>query len=100
MIPGKLQLSVEDDGRGIEPRELKRIFDPFYRDSVSRERQEKGSGLGLFLIKRKASIAGGRLTAESPYKRIDGTKPSGCRFTLILPCTAEQTGQEQIDDRG
>ncbi|MBI9107836.1 MAG: HAMP domain-containing histidine kinase [Spirochaetales bacterium] len=88
-IPGSLVLSVEDDGRGIEPRDLKHIYDPFYRDSVSRQRQEKGSGLGLFIAKRKAETAGGRLTAESPYLRINGQKAGGCRFTLSLPCTVE-----------
>jgi signal transduction histidine kinase len=86
LIPDKIQIVVEDDGRGIEPRELKRIFDPFYRDAVSRSRQEKGSGLGLFLTQKKAEVSGGKLTVESPYRRIDGSRPSGSRFTLVLPC--------------
>ena len=86
LITGRLMFEIEDDGRGIDSRELKHIFDPFYRDSVSRHRQEKGSGLGLFIAARKAALAGGKLTAESPYRRIDGRRLHGCRFTLILPC--------------
>ena len=89
-------ITVEDDGRGIESREMKHIFDPFYRDEVSRQRQEKGSGLGLFISKHKVSAAGGSLSAESPYRRIDGKKQSGCRFTLTLPLQYENdlTGKQ------
>lgn len=90
LIPDKLEITVEDDGRGIEPRELKRIFNPFYRDAVSRSRQEKGSGLGLFIAQRKAAVSGGKLTVESPYRRIDGSRPSGCRFSLVLPCIVKE----------
>lgn len=87
IIPGKISVEVEDDGRGIEPRDLKHIFEPFFRDSISRSRQEKGSGLGLFIAKRKAHLAGGKLTVESPYRCLDGSRNSGCRFRLILSCT-------------
>ena len=90
LIPDKLQITVEDDGRGIESRELKHIFDPFYRDNISRSRQEKGSGLGLFITQRKAVVCGGKLTAESPYRRIDGSRPSGCRFSIIIPCVVKE----------
>jgi len=84
-LPGKLILQVEDDGRGIAPSETKRVFEPFYRDRVSRENHEKGSGLGLFLAAGKARIAGGSIRLESPYHRVDGTKRPGCRFIAELP---------------
>ena len=84
-LPGKLIFQVEDDGRGIASSEAKRVFEPFYRDRVSRENHEKGSGLGLFLATGKARIAGGTIRLESPYHRIDGTKRPGCRFTAELP---------------
>ncbi len=87
LIPDTLQITVEDDGRGINPKEQKKIFDPFYRDDVSRNRQEKGSGLGLFITNSKTVMAGGRLSVESPYRRIDGSKPEGSRFTLVIPFT-------------
>jgi signal transduction histidine kinase len=76
---------VEDDGRGIAKAEAKFVFAPFYRDEESRAKHEKGSGLGLFIARRKAQTLGGRLTLESTYKRIDGTRRPGCRFTLELP---------------
>ncbi len=85
-IPDGLVFTVEDDGRGIESREQRHVFDPFYRDYVSRSRQEKGSGLGLFLARRKAVLAGGSLKLESPYRRINGRKQHGCRFEFTIPC--------------
>lgn len=80
---------VEDDGRGIPPAEANRVFEPFFRGKTSRLNQESGAGLGLHLARRKARLLGGDLKLESPYKRIDGQKRSGCRFILTIPYTAE-----------
>ena len=90
LITDSLQIEIEDDGRGIEQREQKKIFTPFYRDSVSRSRQEPGSGLGLFIVKQRILMIGGNLKIESPYRRIDGSRPSGCRFTVTMPCKSEE----------
>lgn len=84
-LPRSLQFSIEDDGRGISRKEQSQIFDPFFRDAKSRERQEPGSGLGLFLSEKAAQAMNGQLTFESPYERINGEKLSGCCFTLIIP---------------
>lgn len=82
---GHLLISVEDDGRGIPRSEASLVFEPFYRDEATRRRREKGTGLGLFLARRKARSLGGELRLESPYRRADGTRAQGCRFTLELP---------------
>jgi signal transduction histidine kinase len=82
--PDRLRFTVEDDGRGIQKKESKLVFEPFYRDAESRERHEKGSGLGLFIARRKAELVGGLLSLESPYRRVDGSRRDGCRFTLDL----------------
>ncbi len=82
---GKIPYQVADDGRGIARKEAVLVFDPFYRDEASRARNEKGSGLGLFIARRKALLLGGHLKLESPYTRSDGTRRPGCRFTLELP---------------
>lgn len=84
-LPNKLHFTVEDDGRGVPPREQRKLFSPFFRGEKSREEQIKGSGLGLHLSARKARLMGGRLTLESPYERLDGRRREGCRFTLSLP---------------
>ena len=61
------------------------MFEPFYRGEIARRRHEKGTGLGLFLARRKARSLGGDLRLESPYRRADGVRAPGCRFTLELP---------------
>lgn len=83
--PGFLRIAVEDDGRGIPKAEAGLVFEAFYRDEASRERHERGSGLGLFIARRKAQLAGGQLRLESPYARGEGPKRPGCRFSLELP---------------
>lgn len=87
LVPDRLELVVEDDGRGISPQEAKKVFDPFYRDEVSRSNQETGSGLGLFLALRNAQKMGGSLRLESPWRRL-GAKRSGCRFQMVVPWVA------------
>jgi signal transduction histidine kinase len=84
-LPGAIRFFVEDDGRGIAKKEAALVFDPFYRDEAARARHEKGSGLGLFIARHKARLLGGDLRLESPYERKDGSRHSGCRFTLELP---------------
>jgi len=89
LVPQRLELIVDDDGRGISSKEVKKVFEPFYRDQVSRDNQERGSGLGLFLAQRQARRMGGELRLESPWRRLDGTKKPGCRFTATVPFLAE-----------
>jgi signal transduction histidine kinase len=84
-LPAGIRFIVEDDGRGIAKSESALVFEAFYRDEASRARHEKGSGLGLFIARRKARLLGGELRLESPYERADGSRRSGCRFTLELP---------------
>lgn len=89
LVPRELELVVEDEGRGISPKEARKVFDPFYRDEVSRRNQETGSGLGLFLARRWAQRMGGDLTLESPWRRLDGVKRPGCRFRMVVPFEVE-----------
>jgi signal transduction histidine kinase len=86
---GRVFFTVADDGRGIFPKDARRVFEPFYRDHVSRANQEKGSGLGLYLVKKTAAFIGASVRLESPYRREDGSIKNGCRFTLELPHTSE-----------
>lgn len=88
LVPGRLELIVDDDGRGIASKEARKVFDPFYRDEVSRNNQESGSGLGLFLAQRQARKMGGDLRLESPWRHL-GVKRPGCRFRLVVPFVPE-----------
>jgi signal transduction histidine kinase len=75
----RLALRVSDQGVGISPAELKRIFGRFYRIPASVAVRTKGSGLGLFIVRSVARRHGGRAFAESPGAG------RGSTFTLLLP---------------
>lgn len=69
-------LTVADEGPGIDPADLPHIFDRFYRSSEARTLP--GSGLGLSIVRRAAERHGGTVDVESP----DG---GGTTFTMSLP---------------
>lgn len=61
----RLAIRVRDQGVGIPPSELKRIFKRFYRIPNSMALRVKGTGLGLFIVRSVAERHGGRAYAES-----------------------------------
>ena len=61
----RVMLSVEDQGVGVPPEDLKRIFRRFYRITHRSPTQVKGTGLGLFIVKSIAKKHGGRAFALS-----------------------------------
>ncbi len=71
--------AVEDSGIGISPQELPLIFHEFYRTAEARNREVRGTGLGLPLVKRIVEGYGGTLEVKS-----DVGKGSIFRFTLPL----------------
>jgi signal transduction histidine kinase len=79
---GRFALRVSDQGVGISPAELKRIFRRFYRVPATVAVRAKGSGLGLFIVRSVARKHGGRAFAES-----DGAG-HGSTFTILLPRAA------------
>ena len=80
---GQLAVRVQDQGVGISPVELKRIFRRFYRIPTSVAVRTKGSGLGLFIVRSVARRHGGRAFAQS-----DGNG-RGSTFTILLPRAAD-----------
>jgi len=75
----RIAVRVTDNGVGISPPELKRIFKRFYRIPASVAVRTKGSGLGLFIVRSVARKHGGRAFAQS------AGPGQGSTFTLLLP---------------
>jgi two-component system sensor histidine kinase SenX3 len=74
----QVTISVADEGIGIEPSDLDRIFERFYRADKARSRATGGTGLGLAIVKHIATNHGGRVD-------VDSTVGKGSTFTLRLP---------------
>jgi two-component system CheB/CheR fusion protein len=79
---GRAVLSVKDNGVGIEPEVLKRLFTPFTQGSRSMDRARGGLGLGLALVRALVEAHGGTVEAKS-----DG-KGRGAEFVVHLPLAA------------
>jgi len=78
MADGRVVLAVSDNGVGIPPGDLPRIFERFYRVGRSRDRREGGTGLGLAIAKHLTQAMGGTIEVES-------TQGSGTTFRVSLP---------------
>jgi two-component system sensor histidine kinase KdpD len=76
---GEVVLSVTDEGPGIKPGELERIFEKFYRGGRP-DGRKAGTGLGLSISRRLVEAMGGTIVAQSPAVRRRGT-----RFVVRLP---------------
>lgn len=74
----RLLLDVRDDGQGIAPEHLPRLFERFYRVDAGRSRNEGGTGLGLAIVKHIAEAHGGGVVADS-------SPGLGSTFTIRLP---------------
>ncbi len=74
---GYIKVTVMDNGIGIPPRELPRIFERFYQVETHLTRRYGGMGLGLSVAKAMIELHGGRIWAESEGR--------GSRFTFLLP---------------
>ena len=84
---GQVVLEVSDDGIGIPPDSLPRIFERFYRVDRGRSREEGGTGLGLAIVKHVAQVHDGRVEVESELG-------GGSTFRVRLPVRAPRGSME------
>ncbi|MBI3040630.1 MAG: ATP-binding protein [Chloroflexi bacterium] len=75
------RVSVIDNGIGLKKEDQERIFDPFCQLDNPLARGERGTGLGLPLVKQIVESYGGQIWLESEYGK-------GSRFTFSLPLSA------------
>jgi two-component system phosphate regulon sensor histidine kinase PhoR len=75
---GQVEVFVKDDGPGIPPEALERLFERFYRVDKARSREQGGTGLGLAIVKHIVQSHGGRVWATSEPGQ-------GVTFSFVLP---------------
>ena len=83
---GDVRVSVSDQGMGLAPDQLGRLFQRFFRTAQARASGAQGLGLGLYISKSLVEAHGGRIWAVSEPGR-------GSTFTFALPYTS--SGPEQ-----
>ncbi len=82
---GIVSIVIEDDGKGMPPEVLSRVFEPFFTTSP------EGTGLGLTLTKRLIEQEDGTISIESELGK-------GTRVTVMLPCRRKRRAAD--DDNG
>jgi len=80
---GQLSVGVSDTGIGIDPDEIERVFEKFYRSKDPQANRVKGSGLGLAISREVARLHGGDITVTSEPGK-------GSTFTFVLPVGEEE----------
>ncbi len=74
----RLAISIEDQGAGIAPKDLRRVFEKFYRTKSAELSNEKGTGIGLSIVQQITVQHGGSIAVTSEVGK-------GSTFTVTLP---------------
>ena len=91
-----VSIKVEDNGVGIEPDNLSRIFEKFTRIENHLTRKTQGSGLGLYIVKNLIEKMGGQIFVESSTVLPN----SGSTFEIILPAaTYTNQSKRALEDK-
>lgn len=82
----KIFTSVKDTGAGIPKKDIKKVFDRFYKSDTSRGKDKKGTGLGLSIVK-------GIIRSHGENIDVISTEGVGTEFVFSLPCADESEGE-------
>jgi two-component system, OmpR family, sensor histidine kinase CpxA len=82
----RVRIVIADHGPGVPDAELPKLFTPFYRPDVSRQRGSGGTGLGLAIVRASIESCGGRVTCRN-------RAPHGLEVTIELPQAPAQFPQ-------
>lgn len=88
--PDYLQITVQDQGRGIPANKLQTIFERFQQVDASDARKKGGTGLGLAICRNIIELHGGNIWAESVLGQ-------GSTFYITLPLVAESCKQQGVN---
>ncbi len=75
---GGIRIDIQDNGKGIDQKDLKQIFDPFFTTRAD------GTGLGLSIVSRLVETWGGKISCDS-------TPEIGTRFSIFIPGANRQS---------
>ena len=90
MENGRLRVAIEDHGMGMEPGDLKHIFDRFYRSKRAEESGISGTGIGLSIVHEIVKQHDGKIEVTSQLG-------AGSTFTVILPVVASAANDAKND---
>ncbi len=79
-----LNIEVSNTGKQIPEQDIEKIFDRFYQTELSANQYQKGTGIGLSLVKELVSVMSGNIS-------VDSTREGKTIFTVIIPVPAKET---------
>lgn len=83
-LVANMLLEIEDEGMGIRPEELQKIYQRFYRGAQAKQKTKEGAGIGLYLARMILERQGGTISAR---RKID---KNGTVFKITLPLEPER----------
>jgi signal transduction histidine kinase/transposase len=86
---GRLRLSVQDQGIGMDAKELRQIFQKFYRTKRAEASGEAGTGIGLSIVEQIVHLHGGEMEVTSQPGQ-------GSCFTAVLPARARASQHPRV----